>query len=159
MCPLAKSSAVDNIICASCSFVVLGIVKQPILIVTRSKGLTSTNLNTFFAKCTSSYSLCLSDSSDLNFCTFLTVEDHFSSPCGSYSTWITMKKNPSFLILTDLAVQIRVAILINYYNIEIMSIEGKVEREVRLMCEQVFDRYNPDKIIINDQGEPYITKA
>jgi hypothetical protein len=70
-----------------------------------------------------------------------------------------MKKNPSFFILTDLAVQIRVAILINYYNIEIMSIEGKVEREVRLMCEQVFDRYNPDKIIINDQGEPYITKA
>ena len=39
-----------------------------------------------------------------------------------------------------------------------MSVEGEVEKKVRELGEEVFDKYNPGNQIVNDEGEAYITK-
>ena len=39
-----------------------------------------------------------------------------------------------------------------------MSAEGEVEKKVRELGEEVFDKYNPGNTIQNDEGEPYISK-
>lgn len=39
-----------------------------------------------------------------------------------------------------------------------MSAEGEVERKVRELGEEIFNKYNPDRSIVDDEGKPIITK-
>ena len=39
-----------------------------------------------------------------------------------------------------------------------MSKEGEVEKKVRELCEEVFEKYNSEGHQKNDEGEQYVTK-
>ena len=39
-----------------------------------------------------------------------------------------------------------------------MSAEGEVERKVRELREEIFEKYNPGGLIKDAEGQPYITK-
>lgn len=39
-----------------------------------------------------------------------------------------------------------------------MSAEGEVERKVRELREEIFERYNPGLTIVDDENKPCITK-
>lgn len=39
-----------------------------------------------------------------------------------------------------------------------MSAEGEVERKVRELREEIFEKYNPGGKIVDGEGKPYITK-
>ena len=39
-----------------------------------------------------------------------------------------------------------------------MSAEGEVERKVRELREEIFEKYNPGMKNVDDEGKPYITK-
>ena len=36
--------------------------------------------------------------------------------------------------------------------------EGEVEKKVRELGDEVFDKYNAGGVAVNDEGKPYITK-
>ena len=40
-----------------------------------------------------------------------------------------------------------------------MEQEGEVERKVRELADAVFEQYNPGLKVLNDKGDPFITKA
>ena len=39
-----------------------------------------------------------------------------------------------------------------------MSAEGEVEMKVRMLGEEIFNKYNPGNTIVDEQDKPYITK-
>ena len=39
-----------------------------------------------------------------------------------------------------------------------MSAEGEVERKVRELGDEIFEKYNPGSDMVNDEGKPYIKK-
>ena len=39
-----------------------------------------------------------------------------------------------------------------------MSAEGEVEKKVRELGDEIFEKYNKDGAAINDDGKPYIKK-
>ena len=40
-----------------------------------------------------------------------------------------------------------------------MSAEGEVERKVRELGDEIFEKYNPGADVKDAEGKPYITKA
>lgn len=39
-----------------------------------------------------------------------------------------------------------------------MSAEGEVERKVRELGDEIFEKYNPGNAVMDAEGKPYITK-